>query len=110
MTLSELIKRVYYFPDSYMHFNVEFNYGIRRRKGVLVFEFKLSTKLTPKEDIIKELESTYMYRGFDKECALKRKVEFICCDEYGINYGDNEKSLIKENPDSLTLQLVLLYY
>ena len=46
MTLNELIKRVYYFPDPYMHFKADFKYGSSKRK---VLVFGLSTELTSKE-------------------------------------------------------------
>lgn len=104
MTLNELIKRVYYFPDPYMHFRVEFKYGSSKR-NVLVFE--LSTKLTSKEGIIKNLESPYKFFALDKKCALEREVEFVCYDN-NKNYVDGEKGLIKDNPGNLSLQWVFV--
>ena len=104
MTLNELIKRVYYFPDPYMHFHVDFKYGSKRK----VLVFSLSTKLTSKEKIIKNLESPYTYFGLDKKCALEREVEFICYDEDNKFYGDGEKGLIKNNPGNLALQWVFV--
>jgi hypothetical protein len=101
MTLNELIKRVYYFPDPYMHFNVEFKYGRYKRK---VLVFVLSTELTSKEKIISNLESPYTYFSLDKKCALEREVEFICYDENNKRYKNREKDLIKANPGNLALQ------
>ncbi len=105
MTLNELIKRVYYFPDPYMHFKVNFKYGSSKRK-VLVFD--LSTKLTSKERVIVNLESPYTIFALDKKCALDREVEFICYDKNDEAYEDREKGLIKDNPGNLALKWVFL--
>lgn len=104
MTLNELIKRVYYFPDPYMHFSVEFRYSSSKRK---VLVFKLSTKLTSKEHNIKELESPYTAFALDKKCALEREVEFVCYKNH-ILYENKEKGLIKDNPGNLALQWVFV--
>lgn len=105
MTLNELIKRVYYFPDSYMHFKADFKYGSSKRK---VLVFVLSTKLTSKERIIKDLESPYTIFNLDKKCALEREVEFRCYNENKEIYEDSEKDLIKDNPSNLALQWVFV--
>lgn len=105
MTLNELIKRVYYFPDTYMHFHVEFSYGSSKRK---VLVFRLSTELTSKEKIIKDLESPYTIFNLDKKYALEREVEFICYNENKEIYEDSEKDLIKANPGNLSLQWVFV--
>lgn len=105
MTLSELIKRVYYFPDPYMHFKAEFKYGSSKRK---VLVFGLSTELTSKEKIIANLESPYVYFGLDKKYALEREVEFTCYDKDDKFYGDRENGLIKDNPGNLALQWVFV--
>ena len=105
MTLNELIKRVYYFPDPYMHFHVDFKYGSSKRK---VLVFSLSTKLTSKEKIISNLESPYTIFALDKKCALEREVEFICYDGDNAAYENSEKDLIKANPGNLALQWVFV--
>ena len=105
MTLNELIKRVYYFPDPYMHFRVGFSHGSSKRK---VLVFVLSTKLTSKERIIVNLESPYTIFGLDKKYALEREVEFRCYDENNKKYENREKGLIKDNPGNLALQWVFV--
>jgi hypothetical protein len=105
MTLNELIKRVYYFPDPYMHFKAEFSYGSSKRK---VLVFVLSTELTSKEKIIANLESPYTCFGLDKRRTLEREVEFKCYDEDNATYENSEKDLIKDNPGNLALQWVFV--
>lgn len=105
MTLNELIKRVYYFPDPYMHFNVGFSYGSSKRK---VLVFILSTELTSKERAIANLESPYTIFGLDKKYALEREVEFKCYNKNNETYEKNEKDLIKDNPGNLALQWVFV--
>lgn len=110
MTLNELIKRIYYFPYSDMHFRVE--YSFRNQVGLTrILLFKLSTELTSKEDIIEELEAPYNNNGgLSKRFALgcNCNVEFKCYNKDSGIYDIELEEFIKQNPSNLALQWVFL--
>ena len=110
MTLNELIKRIYYFPDPFMNFKVK--YSFRNQVGLTrILLFKLSTELTSKEDVIKELEAPYNNDGgLSKKFALgcNCNVEFKCYNKDSGAYDIELEEFIKQNSNNLALQWVFV--